>query len=99
MTQTYQTLERLACDTLVRILPRKHNEIGAGLHGRTMDILISDVLCLHHIPNAFSFHRLTEEQQSRSIGGVEDLLFEDLPDALLTFYRERLEHPPTPMSI
>ncbi len=81
-------LQMQARQCLVAHMPRKHNELIAGLHESSESMLVADVLNLHRLAPQ-GFHHLTPQEQAELVEGRN--LFDDLPGEMLAFYGQRMD--------
>lgn len=88
----YDKILRLAEAFLAERFPAHADKIKAGDCYGIVSPFVMDLLSHHKIPSLL--HRMDEERQEQLIGGVEELLFEDVPDTLVAFYATKFGAPP-----
>lgn len=88
---------RKLCDLSARRLatqfPQYHNALLGGVFWWECEVFAMDAL-LHKNLGGFWFPRLNIEDQQQIIGGVEELLLEELPPGIWDFYHKKLEAGP-----
>lgn len=87
----YEQLLELAAGFLSARFPERAASIAAGDHWRIIESFTIDALTHHGFSTCL--HRLSTERQQQLIGGIEGLIFEDLPQALIDFYQRKFDQP------
>lgn len=87
----YEQLLERAAGFLAGRFPARAASIAAGEHWRIIDAFTMDALLYHGFPTCL--HRLTVERQMQLIGGIGELIFEDLPQELIDFYECKFDQP------
>ena len=87
----YEQLLERAAGFLSARFPDRAAGIASGEHWRIIEAFTMDAL-MHH---GFStcLHRLAVERQMQLIGGIGELIFEDLPQELIDFYERKFDQP------
>ena len=83
----------LATHKLAEHFPNYHNVLLAGMFSYECETLACDAL-MDKKMGGCSFHRLDPEQQENIIGGIEELLLEDLDPDIWEFYKKKLDKGP-----
>lgn len=87
----YERLLERAAGFLSARFPERAAAIAAGDHWRIIDSFTMDALTHHGFPTCL--HRLPNERQQELIGGIVELIFEDLPQELIDFYGRKFDQP------
>ena len=75
---------------LLELFPEFSPKINSDAGDKLINVFVADVLSEHGLPGS-TFHRLDTQRQKELLADKKiDDLFSDLPDGLISFYRDKM---------